>query len=97
MGIVPHKVSLTMYRINVDSTKSCPFAEMAGKPNNSQNWSSMGCDGLTTWSAGGGSQTKCPDLINRSLLPPVELGSGDIELVGAESKYNRESVFFMLF
>ena len=30
------------------------------------------------------------------MLPPVELGSGDIELVGAESKYNRESVFFML-
>ena len=41
----------------------------------------------------GSAQTKRPDLINRSLLMPVELGSGDIELVGAESKYNRESVF----
>ena len=45
----------------------------------------------------GSAQTKRPDLINRLLLPPIELGSGDIELVGAESKYNRESVFFMLF
>ncbi len=27
------------------------------------------------------------DLINRSLLPLIELGLGDIELLGAESKY----------
>jgi hypothetical protein len=45
----------------------------------------------------GSAQTKRPDLINRSLLMPVELGSGDIELVGAESKYNRESVFSCCF
>jgi len=42
-------------------------------------------------------QSKRPDLINRSLLPPIELGLGDIELVGAECKYIRESMIFMLF
>ncbi len=31
------------------------------------------------------------------VLPPIELGLGNIELVGVESEYNRESVFFMLF
>ena len=36
----------------VDSTVECLFVERVGKP---QNWSAIGCDGLTPWSAGSSS------------------------------------------
>ncbi len=34
----------------------------------------------------GSAQTKCPNVINRLLLPPLELGLGDIKWVGVECK-----------
>ena len=51
--------------------KSCPFVEKAGKP---QNWSVMGCAGLTPWSAGSSSlvsepSTAVPSTAARPSLP----------------------------